>query len=390
MREKKPNVTIPLTHKPGEKAQIDYCDGIDIIDPVTCKITKTQLFTGVLPFSSHIYAEFSLDQKQASFLQSQENMWRYFGGVTPYLISDNLKSGVHKAHIYDPVTNPTYCDFANHHGFAVLPARPYRPKDKGAVEATVQALQQSFYQKHNRRTFISLGELNLALHQFLEEFKHRQMKDHGASRWERFQQEKDLLLPVAEPFDFREWTTAKVHPDCHIQVKHCFYSVPFQRVGQQVRVRISKGLVEIFDAECQPIAAHARLMGKGKRSMVDSHLPEERLQASRFEIKQAKAKAEVIGPKMSELMDTLFSGPRPLINLRRSLGILRAYGKDGIDQGAMEFAAGQCLTFRRFQLAYFRSCAKTFASQRHRNKQQAPHRDESSLCLQYSHGKELK
>ncbi len=70
MREKTPNVTIPMTHKPGEKAQIDYCDGIDIIDPLTCKIKKTQLFTAVLPFSSYIYAEFSFDQKQISFLQS--------------------------------------------------------------------------------------------------------------------------------------------------------------------------------------------------------------------------------------------------------------------------------------------------------------------------------
>jgi transposase len=46
-------------------------------------------------------------------------MFAYFGGVTPYLVVDNLKSGVHKAHLYDPDVNPTYCDFANHMGFAV-------------------------------------------------------------------------------------------------------------------------------------------------------------------------------------------------------------------------------------------------------------------------------
>ena len=43
---------------------------------------------------------------------------------------DNLKSGVHKPQHYDPDVNPTYSDFANHMGFAVVPARPRKPRDK--------------------------------------------------------------------------------------------------------------------------------------------------------------------------------------------------------------------------------------------------------------------
>jgi hypothetical protein len=52
-------------------------------------------------------------------------MWAFFGGVTPYVVIDNLKSGVKSAHRYDPDINPTYCEYGNHQGFAVLPARPY-------------------------------------------------------------------------------------------------------------------------------------------------------------------------------------------------------------------------------------------------------------------------
>ena len=385
LRGSSPRPTIPTLHRPGERVQIDYCDGIDLMDPETCKIKKTQLFVGVLPFSSHCYAEFSFNQKQSSFLHSQENMWRYFGGVTPYVVIDNLKSGVTKAHIYDPERNQTYCDFGNHYGFAVLPTRPRSPRDKGVVEATVQALQKSFYQEYNRHTFTSLGELNLAMGRFLEAFKHRVMKDHGASRWQRFAQEKELLqaLPMDE-YDLKEWTVAKVHPDCHIQVKHCFYSVPFQRVGQQVRVRISRGLVEIFDLEGEVIAAHARASVRGKRVTIDGHYPEERLQTSRFEIRQAKAKARDIGPKTEELMEAMFAGPRPLANLRKAQGLLRFLGKDGIDVEAMEYAASQCLSFQKYRLAYYRDCAASFAKQRTRSKKQAPQRDNKSLCLQYS------
>ena len=43
-------------------------------------------------------------------------MFAYFGGVTPYVVVDNLKSGVHKPDLYDPDVNPTYGDFANQMG----------------------------------------------------------------------------------------------------------------------------------------------------------------------------------------------------------------------------------------------------------------------------------
>ena len=123
-------VTIRLHHKPGEKTQIDFCDGIPITDPLTGKTTLTQLFCGVLAFSSYAFGEFVPDQKLSTFIGVQERMFAYFGGVTPYVVVDNLKSGVHRAHLYDPDVNPTYCDFSNHMGVAVLPARPRTPRDK--------------------------------------------------------------------------------------------------------------------------------------------------------------------------------------------------------------------------------------------------------------------
>ena len=117
-------MTIRLDHKPAEKTQIDFCDGLFITDRVTGNKTLTQFFLGVLPFSSYFFGEFVLDQKLSTFIGVQSRMFAYFGGITPYVVVDNLKSGVHKADLYDPDVNATYCDFANHMGFAVLPARP--------------------------------------------------------------------------------------------------------------------------------------------------------------------------------------------------------------------------------------------------------------------------
>jgi hypothetical protein len=114
-------VTIRLDHKAAEKTQVDFCDGLFITDSVTGHKTLTQFFLGVLPFSSYFFGEFVLDQKLATFIGVQSRMFAYFGGVTPYVLVDNLKSGVHRADLYDPDLNPTYCDFANYLGFAACP-----------------------------------------------------------------------------------------------------------------------------------------------------------------------------------------------------------------------------------------------------------------------------
>jgi transposase len=58
--------TVRLEHKPGEQAQIDYCDGIAIVDRATGEVKKTHLFCGVLPFSSYAFGEFAWSQKLPS------------------------------------------------------------------------------------------------------------------------------------------------------------------------------------------------------------------------------------------------------------------------------------------------------------------------------------
>ena len=176
-----PSAAVRLYHEHGEKAQVDYCDGILIYDPMTNKATKTQFFCGVLPASSYVFGEFSLTQKSIDFLRSHERMWHYFGGVPKYVVIDNLKSGVTRAHRYDPDINPAYCDFANHCGFAVLPARVKTPRDKGSVEATIGVIQRDFFERYRHHKFYSLSELNTVFRSYLDEFNDRLMSDYGVS-----------------------------------------------------------------------------------------------------------------------------------------------------------------------------------------------------------------
>jgi transposase len=379
-------VTIRLDHKPAEKVQVDFSDGVWLTDRNTGKKTLTQLFLGVLPFSSHVFGEFVLDQKLSTFIGLHERMFSYFGGVTPYLVVDNLKSGVHKAHLYDPDVNPTYCDFANHMGFAVLPARPRKPRDKGSGESHIGVLQRDFYQRVRNQVFYSLEELNTVLRRYLEELAHTVMKDYGVSRAERFEEEKKHLKPLPPTrFELSEWRGAKVHPDCHIQVEKNFYSVPFVYVGQRLRVRLSEKMVEVFSEDCQPLAAHGRLHGIGKFSTFDSHYPAHKLSVARFEVRHGQEQARKLGPNVEKLVDELFANDHPLRHLRRVQGILRLAKSHPITPQALDHACQQAMTFNKTRLSYIKDCAVYFATHGQRPTLTAPNRKADTVHLHANH-----
>ena len=379
-------VALRLEHTPAERCQIDYAVGIPLHDPRTGEITKTWLFCGVLAFSSYTFGEFVANQTSGSFIKSQEKMWAYFGGVTPYVILDNLKSGVNKAHRFDPELNPTFCDYCNHMKVAPLPARPYTPRDKSAVESAISSIQKSFYQEFRNTRFYSLAELNSVFRRFLTDFNGRIMKDYGISREERFAMERERLLPLPlVPFETSSWKEAKVHPDCCIQVERNFYSVPYRHAGRSVKVRYSDTMVEVFSLEMELITTHIRLAGRGKSAIKDDHLPDDRYQMGRFEIKSCLAQAGIIGPKTLELVEKQFAGDRPFRRLRRVQGIMRLHKTHRFGKEAMEYAASQALTFQKFSLSFFRGCVESYAVARSQSKSQAPERDAATLYLHFSH-----
>jgi transposase len=80
--------------------------------------------------------------------------------VPEIVVPDNLKSAVTKPCRYEPELNTTYADMAQHYGMAIIPARPYKPKDKAKVELGVLLVQRWITARLHRHTFFSLHELN--------------------------------------------------------------------------------------------------------------------------------------------------------------------------------------------------------------------------------------
>ena len=92
-----------------------------------------QIFVAVLGASSFTYAEAVWSQKLPDWIAAHVRAFAYFGGVPRQTVSDNLKAGITKACFHEPMVNRTYADMARHYGTAIVPARPYKPRDKAKV-----------------------------------------------------------------------------------------------------------------------------------------------------------------------------------------------------------------------------------------------------------------
>ena len=161
---KKLDVVLRQQHKAGEKAFVDWAGGtMPIYDRDTGKVLQASLFVAALGASSYTWAEVTRDQQMESWLTAHVHALEYWGGVPLLVVPDNTKTGVTKPCRYDPDVNPTYQNFAAHYGFGVLPARPYKPRDKAVVENAVQVAQRWILAALRHRKFFSLAEANQSI-----------------------------------------------------------------------------------------------------------------------------------------------------------------------------------------------------------------------------------
>ena len=128
---RKQDVVLRQEHKAGEKLFVDWAGTtIPIYDPRGGPVQQAHLFVAVLGASSYTYAEATSDEQLANWIGAHVRAFEFYQGVPKLVVPDNTKTGVTKACRYDPDLNPTYQEMAMHYGVGVVPARPYKPRDK--------------------------------------------------------------------------------------------------------------------------------------------------------------------------------------------------------------------------------------------------------------------
>jgi hypothetical protein len=208
------------------------------VDRRTGEIRAAQIFVAVLGASSYTYAEATWTQQLPDWIGSHVRAFAFFGGVPQLAVPDNLRSGVSKAHRYEPDLNPTYQDLASHYGVAVLPARVRKPRDKAKAEAGVLLVERWILAVLRNRTFFSLQEVNREIARLLERLNTRPFKKLPGSRQELFEQ---IDRPALRPLPVRPVEEgAGEHRLLPVEIDGHYYSVPYQLVRKQLQARFSE------------------------------------------------------------------------------------------------------------------------------------------------------
>lgn len=330
--------TMVRVFTPGERTEIDYCDGIELVDILTGEVIKTELFVGVLCASRYAFAEFTLSQKSEDFLSSHVRMFEFFDGCSQVVSPDNLRSAVSKAHRYDPRINPAYTRLAAHYGVAVVPARVRRPQDKAIVERTIQIFQRWFFMRVRHRVFTSLVELNQCLKEHLTLFNGKKHRTFGRTRREMFEDERASLMPLPpDAYQVATFAKAALSRDCHLVFDGNFYSAPHGLRGLELDVWGTATAVEIYH-KGERVALHGRSRTSAKHITQNSHYPPEHQAYLEEDLLKSKAWAMDVGPETAKLIENLLSGPYPLRHLRRAQGILalsRKYSRSALENSAL-------------------------------------------------------
>ena len=78
----------------------------------------------------YIFAQARPSEQIADWIGAHVDLFAFLGGGPKFVVCDNLKAAVTNPDRYEPGLNRSYLEFADHYGVAILPARPYKPRDK--------------------------------------------------------------------------------------------------------------------------------------------------------------------------------------------------------------------------------------------------------------------
>ena len=312
-------------HKAGEKGFLDFGTGLSLINPKTGVRTPTQLFVFTWGASHCLYGTATLSEDIPSWLDANVNALEYFGCCPKALVPDNLKSAVTKACRYEPTINPSFAEFAEHYGVAILPARQWKPKDKAKVETGVKLAKRWILAKLCNRIFTTLEDLNESIAEMVEVFNRKPMRQFKKCRQELFELwDKPNALPLpARRYEYAEWKKVRVNIDYHVAFSEHHYSVPYTLIHQELELRATAHTIEICKKR-ERIASHRRSHERYGYTTLTEHMPKAHQKHLEWTPQRMASWAEKSGPCVKEFATVLMNERKhPEQAYKACLGLFR-------------------------------------------------------------------
>ena len=241
---------------PGVQSQMDY--STYEIDFTAEGKRRVHAFSYILGYCRRQYVHFVERQDFTTTIREHVAAFTYLQGVAADCLYDNMKVVVSGHDGEQPIYNPHFLAFATYYGFRPVACRPRHPQTKGKIERPFWYLEQNLL---NGRTFSSLQHLNETTSWWLAHVA--DVRVHKTTRrtpLDLYQEELPHLLPLPEkPYDTAEVVYRTVNPEGFITYLQNFYSVPWQRIGQLLPVRVTETEVIVYDPDIREMARHQRL-----------------------------------------------------------------------------------------------------------------------------------
>jgi len=279
-------VTMVQNHEPGKEVFIDWAgDTLEcVVDPGTGEVLAAHFFVAALGYSCYPYAEAFPNEQMDSWITANIHALEYYGGVPSIGVPDNTSTAVTKPHYYDTKLNPTYLAFAQHYGIAIVPARPYKARDKSLAEGTVGWLETWLLEWLRGQYFFSFEELNRAIRLRVKALAERSFQKRPGSRASDFEEfDKPALRPLPPArFEFADYTTRRVPDSYHLEYDNFYYSVHHSIYKQVVTIRATSTMIEVINGNRERVALHMRRYSGSRYVTMPEHMPESHRRHAEF------------------------------------------------------------------------------------------------------------
>jgi transposase len=258
---------LPLDPSVGQEAEVDWGSAMAVLGGEEVQL---KFFCMRSKYSGKHFVRLYPCERQQAFFDAHMEAFRYFGGIFPVIIYDNLTTAVEKVlRGKERVEREAFVRFHAYYNFTPRFCNPASGNEKGGVEGLVGFARRNYMVPVPEAE--NLEELNKNLLSDCLSYGSHKISGREQTVSALFEEERSHLisLPTIE-FSNIETLSGKADPYSTIRVDKNRYSVPTRCVGLKIQAIVGVDRVDLY-YESKKIGSHARVFGNNKWQLDPDH-----------------------------------------------------------------------------------------------------------------------
>ena len=332
-KRKQQEVFVPLVHRPGDSAQVDF---FEITVEVGAVRQKAWMFVMRLMHSGKDFAWIYERQDQVAFLDGHVRAFAHFGGVPGRCVYDNLSAAVKRVQFPGRDLTARFMALVSHYLFEPCFARVGTGHDKGGVEARGKGIRLQHLVPIPRGE--STEEIAATLLEKIERQALKKRDKNGHTVAEKFVEEAKCLRPLPlHAFEPRLVVTTAASRKALVVIARETYSLPSH--WQSLDVTAYVGATDVRFVCREEIVQRARPRPKEANIQYRDYLGElsRKPQAVRQVAPELLAELGAPWKTLWQLLESTHGGREAGRLVARLLAAIVAHG-EGVITGALDEA----------------------------------------------------